>query len=357
VPAHLLVAITPHGFGHAMPTIGVIDALRDRRPDLRVTVMTTLSRAVIESRLSGPFALVPGADDGGMVMAGPLDVRIEESAAAYGRLHAAWDGLVAATASTLASVGPDFVLSNVSAVALAAARLAGIPAAALCSFHWGEVYGAYCGSRPEAPAILDRLRGAYAGAGAFLRVEPGTPMAGLDNVVDVGPVAALGRDRRAEVRAALGVPGEVRLVLADLGGIMPPSGLRLPRVDRVQWLVVDPGPTARHDVGAIAATGVSFLDAVASVDAVVTKLGYGTVVEAACNGARLLYVPRDTWPEEPGMVAWLVANACAAPIDRGAWQSGGFGEELETLLARPVPPPPRPIGAGRAAAWLDQRLP
>ena len=41
---------------------------------------------------------------------------------------------------------------------------------------------------------------------------------------------------------------------------------------------------------------MSFIDVLASSDAVVTKIGYATFVEAACNGGGIKSAPRADWP-------------------------------------------------------------
>jgi small subunit ribosomal protein S21 len=63
-------------------------------------------------------------------------------------------------------------------------------------------------------------------------------------------------------------------------------------------------------------------DLLASVDAVITKPGYGTFVEAACAGTPILYLERDDWPETPHFAAWLAQHARAAALGREATAGG-----------------------------------
>ena len=62
--------------------------------------------------------------------------------------------------------------------------------------------------------------------------------------------------------------------------------------------------------------GIEFGDMLASCDAVLTKPGYGTFVEAACAGVPVLYVARKDWPEEPYLVNWLKRNGSCAEVER-----------------------------------------
>jgi hypothetical protein len=54
---------------------------------------------------------------------------------------------------------------------------------------------------------------------------------------------------------------------------------------------------------------MSFIDVLASSDAVVSKVGYCTFVEAACNGVGLVSAPRNDWPESGHLIEWARQNA------------------------------------------------
>ena len=150
---HLVAAISPHGFGHAAQTAPVLNALRARVPDLRLTLRTTVPRDLLAARVRGPWDYEPVASDFGMVMASALDIQVDASADAYARLHDRWEEEVEREAAALAALDPDLVLCNVPYLPLAAAARLGIPAIALCSLNWADVYMHYCGARPAAAAV------------------------------------------------------------------------------------------------------------------------------------------------------------------------------------------------------------
>ena len=72
----------------------------------------------------------------------------------------------------------------------------------------------------------------------------------------------------------------------------------------MRWLV--PGEwNCRHpDAIASESFGLSFTDLLCSVDAVITKPGYGTFTEAACNGTPVIYQRRKNWPEPDCLIAF-----------------------------------------------------
>ncbi len=354
---HLVVAISPHGFGHAALTAPVVNALRARIPDLRVTLRTTVSRALLRARFQEPWEHVAAASDFGMVMASAIDVLVDDSARAYARLHDHWHEEVERETSALTALRPDLLLCNVPYLSLAAAARAGIPALALCSLNWADIYAHYCGDRPEAPAIHAQMLEGYRLTECFLQCEPSMPMADLPRRRPIGPVATVGRNRRAEIERRLGADPDHRLVLIAPGGIAMPLPLEeWPRLPGVRWLVPGAWKTNHPDATAIETLKMPFVDVLRSSDAVIGKPGYGTFVEAACNGVPVLYVRRLDWPEEPFLIAWIERHGNCKEIDRGDLIKGTLGEGLQTLWARPTPPPVEPTGIDDAASFLAERI-
>jgi hypothetical protein len=336
----------------------VLRALRRRLPDLALTLRTAIPAQRLARRLEAPFDLLPGEVDVGMRMASALAVRREDSARAYAELHRDWPARVAEEAAVVAATRADLVLADVPYLTLAAAQRAGVPAVALCSLNWADIYRAYLGERPEAPAILEQMLDAYATAHAFLRPQPSMPMPDIPNGRPIGPVADLGRDCREAVRAELGLaPGE-RLLLAALGGVDHPLPMaRWPRLPGWRHLlpgdwIAAAGEPPREDLLAIEPLGRTVPDLMTAVDAVLTKPGYGTFVEAACLGLPVLYLRRPDWPEEPALTTWIHRHTRALEVNPGAVEEGAFLGELDRLLDRPAPPRATPDGVDQAADYL-----
>lgn len=344
---HLFVDISCHGFGHLAITAPVLDALAERVPELHLTLRTGLPEAKLRQRIRAPFVLMPGATDFGYVMHDALTVDRNASAATYREAHADWSRRVAAEAECLRNLRPDLVLSNVSYLPLAGARAAGIPSVALCSLNWADLFTHFFGNEPWAPPIHRQIAAAYASADCFLRTTPAMPMADLPNTRTVGPIAARGR------RHGLDLPPGQKTVLLAHGGIahhLPVDDW--PRLPGVRWLVPGAWQCRHPDAIAAESFALSFTDLLASVDAVITKPGYGTFTEAAVNGVPVLYQRRADWPEQDCLVTWLHANARCLEVDDASLQAGRLDEVLERLWALPPKPPVLPDGADEAGEAL-----
>lgn len=349
---HLWLALSPHGYGHAAMTAPVIHALRRRRPDLRLTIQTGVPRGFLEERYGPDFHHVSEVPDFGLKMLSATTVDLDASAEAYRRMHADFSALVGREAALLCEARPDVVLANVPYVTLAAAARAGIPAVALSSLEWADIYRHYLGDRPEAGAVWADMRDAYNSARAFLRVTPAMDMPCLANVVDIGTVARKGHNRRGELAAM--APG--RLGLVAFGGIdhdLPME--QWPRLAGWTWASAQNCPAGRDDIIAWRSLGLPFSDLAASVDVIVTKPGYGTFTEAGLSGVPVLYVARPDWPESPAMDRWLMGHTKALAVT-----VGDLLERLEPQLQKLFSSLPQPLaeatGNEEAAEFIDRLL-
>lgn len=345
----LLVAISAHGYGHAAQTSCVVNALRQELPDLELILCTSLPKDYLASRFQGSFEHRPLDHDIGMRMASALEVRVDESAAGYARFHEEWEARIESTRATLTALRPDLVLANVPYAVLAAAHRVGLPAVGLCSLNWADIYHHYCGAYPNSATIHAQILAAYRQADRFLRATPGMPMTDLPNTRAIGPLARLGQNRRTELQRHLGLNAGDRIVLVGLGGIDTRLPIeQWPVIPGMYWLVPQAWRARRSDTFSAETCGMSFLDLLASSDALLTKPGYGSFTEAACNGVPVLYVERPDWPEEPYLVQWLTGHGACARITPHDLTQGTLEAPLMTLLdaTRPARPQPTGIAAG-----------
>lgn len=358
---HLLAYISGHGFGHIAQSGPVLNALHELRPDLRLTVVSTAPEFKLRQRIAGDFVLLPRGADFGFVMEDAFRIDLQASARAYrefhGDCHGDWDRRVAAEADFLAAQAPDLVLSNVAYLPLAGAARLGLPAWAMSSLNWADLFAHAFAGEPWAPPLHAQTLAAYRSARAFFRLEPAMAMADLPNACPMDPVARLGARQDGRLREVLGVGGTTRLVLVALGGIATPlPAADWPPLPGVHWLLPAAWGVDRPDMSAFEPLGWDFTELLASVDGVVGKPGYGTFAEAACNGTPMLYARRPDWPEQEALIPWLQANARALEIGEAELQQGRLGEALERLWSLPAPPRPVPAGAQQIAAVLAAAL-
>lgn len=304
----LLADISAHGLGHLAQTAAVLNELHAKLPDIEVFVRSGLPRDRIIGALPFVCEYYPADDGFGVVMKSALEVDRARTHEAYMRLHAQFDDRLERLEAWLRAGRFNCVLSNISYPILAAARRARIPAVAMSSLNWLDVYSFYASPSPETSEIVDRIRSCYDAANSFLRLVPGMPMRGLQTIQVPGVLAAQGHCNREGLVSQLGIERSRLIVLLAFGGMLPaiPPPFAIEDHD---FSLIGPPPWAMQGLCTMADDlGMNFVDLIASCDFVVTKPGYGIVTELARAATPALLVSRGDWPEEPHLVSWLQAH-------------------------------------------------
>ncbi len=350
----LLAAISHHGLGHLAQAGPVLKALHAIQPNIDLTIWSKLSNAALRTRIPFPFQHREEAADEGLAMIDAVNVDTAKSLAAYLDFHRDWKRRLDREAAWLKANHFQGVFSDVAYLPLAAAGRAGIPGVAMCSLNWRDIAGAYLSEHRGMDLILAQMESAYRGARAFLRPVPAMPMAWLPNGEEIPPITALGKSRRKELAQSLGARANTKWVLVGFGGI----GYRneLPEITGVTWLVPDNWAGHRAGLVAFQALGMPFLDLLASCDALLTKVGYGSFVEAVAHGIPVLYIDRPDWPETPYLTAWLEQNGRGLAIDEPNLFSARTESLLDRLWALPAQPRPEMNGAAEAAHRIRNLL-
>jgi hypothetical protein len=354
---HLYVAISFHGFGHIAQTAAVINELRRRLPDMRLTIRCAAPNAVLNRRFSSPFHHIQEPVDIGMLMGSAIEVLREKSAEAYIEFHKKWQQNLDHEVDILKTVKPDLVFANVPYLTLAAAGKTKSPALALCSLNWADIFHHYCATHRQAGAIREQMMDAYHTAKVFLKPRPSMDMPDLENGLEIGPIARIGINRRADIQRKTGLSAQERLILIAPGGLNFPVNFDAwPRLPDTRWLVQQDWGVRHVDTINIESLEMDFVDVLASCDAIVTKPGYGTFTEAVCNRIPVLYIRRFDWPEEPALISWLHNHGRALEMEQEDLQLGNLREYVEKILVENKSDPIAPTGIKQAVDTLQEYL-
>lgn len=355
----LLIGITAHGFGHLAQTAPVAAALRRRNSQLDITVLSALAPSVIEARIRPPVRIVATRNDFGLVMATPFAVDAEATFRRYAKLDARHDADVAELADWLRNERFDGVLANISWLLAAAACEAGIPALAMSSLNWHDLFLFYCGEHEGAAKIAGQIRTDYARAQCIARVEPAMAMPDFTTHTINQAIAAAGRNRHEELRRRYNLDETAKIILFAMGGMVPVSPPDWSGDPACKHILFGPASWIGHGPWRDPAEpGIPFTDLVASADVVVTRPGYGTVTEVAAAGVPAVLVTRGNWPEEPGLVDWLKRHGRCIYFE-GALEECrpdavlSMGDQLAEM---PVPPCPETGGEDVVAALMEELL-
>ncbi len=324
--------ITGHGFGHAIRSIQVIKSLP---PALPLILKTTAPERLFREELPGrAFSYVSAEYDCGCLQSDSVTVLRRETLTRYGEIARANAAHLPEEVAFLREHGVRCVASDVPSFPLLAARVAGIPCAAVANFTWHDIYSEYVETDTDA-VLLRQMAAEYAAATVALLTPLNVPTVGevFPNVARVPLVARRGQPSRAALAKALGIPPDKHIALLYLGG----WGLDIQWPALEQWtdwvfLLDGPLPHPVANVRAFDARLWRYADVAASVDAVVSKAGYGTLTECIANSVPLLYLPRYGFREHEALVMGMNQWGGGVEISEAAFFAGKWGTALQSAL-------------------------
>ena len=349
-------SISGHGYGHAAQVVPVLNALARRVPHLKAVLRTSLPATFFEPRLTLPWELRPAQQDIGCIQNGPLTIDVPGTWEAHRALHTEWQRKIETEAALTREARPAVVLEDVSHIGIADGAAAGIPTIGLSSLSWDLVLEPFVDPAiPDHAVILRQIRDAYGKADRFLRATPGLAMTAFRAMDDIGPIAEPSAPQRTRLRRALGTDDADRVILVGFGGI-PLDTLPFEQLDAMpasRFIFDGPVPKGGSRVVPLAALGLPFKQVLASVDLVLTKPGYGTIVESVALGIPVVYVRRYNFADEQSLVDYLHRYGRGVELSRDDFYRGAWEPAITLALAeQPAAPPPPLSGPQDAAQFL-----
>ncbi len=350
-------AISGHGFGHAAQVVPVLNALGRLVPNLRALLRTTVPASFFADRLMIPWETSAVQQDIGCIQNGPMTIDVEATWHQHHRFHSTWDTRLQIEVDAMQVAQPDVILADTPYLALAAGKVAAIPTVALVSFTWDLVLSEY-GAPPSIDrwAILQLIRQAYAQADLALRITPAPTMTIFKQLIDIGPIAEPASSARGQLTELLKLtPGE-RTVLIGFGGI-PLDSLPFDILESLtgyRFLFDGSVPSTSKRFVSTKSLPFSFKTLLASVDVVMTKPGYGTLVEAVALQTPLVYVRRYNFADEQPLVDYLHRYGRGVELSLIDFEKGKWDLTLTKAIEVPAlqTDPPPPTGGTEAADLL-----
>ncbi|MDF0676283.1 MAG: hypothetical protein P0120_18385 [Nitrospira sp.] len=353
-------AISGHGFGHAAQVVPVLNALGRLVPNLRVLLRTTVPAAFFRDRLTIPWEESPVQQDVGCVQDGPMTIDMEATWEEHQRFHSTWGDRLRTEVAAMRAAHPDIVLADTPYLALAAGKLAAIPSVTLASFTWDLVLSQYVASSSiDVRPIIQAIRQAYGQADLVLRITPSPKMEIFSRFIDIGPIAEPAPPARNQLAGLLSLePGE-QTVLVGFGGI-PLTSLPFKELESLsgyRFLFDGSVPSESRRFISTKSLPLSFKTLMASVDVIMTKPGYGTLVEAVALQTPMIYVRRYNFADEQPLVDYLHRYGRGVELSMSDFTQGRWSATLKEVLDLPsTTTPPPATGANEAAAVLAKLL-
>ena len=354
-------AISGHGFGHAAQVVPVLNALGDLVPGLRAILRTTVPASFFENRLTLPWEHSLAQQDIGCIQDGPLTIDVDATWVAHQHFHETWNARLANEVAAMQAASPALVIADTPYLAIEAGSCAQIPTVALVSLTWDIVLKEYCHATDHShQQLIQRIRKSYANADMALRITPAPTIDAFSNVIDIGPIASPAAPERHRLASALNLVPNEKTVLVGFGGIALTSlpFEHMEQLHKYRFLIDSPVPPGYSRIHSIKTLPFSFKTLLASVDLIMTKPGYGTIVEAVALQQPVLYVRRYNFVDEQPLVDYLHRYGRGMELSLDDFVKGRWEAALRTVpdLPTPTTPPPSATGAADAATVLARSL-
>jgi L-arabinokinase len=255
-------------------------------------------------------------------------------------------------AALLQEQGIGLIVVDIPALPIEAAAAIGIPCVAVGNFAWDWIYSEFLPQDSGWAPIVDILREEYGKTDLLLRLPFCEKMDSFPRIEDIPLVASPGKNRRSEIAGLLHCDPARKWILLSFT-TLEWSDEALNRVESLreyEFFTVRPLEWTGRNLHALDRGRVSFSDTLASMDAVISKPGFGILSDCIANKKPLIYADRSNFLEYQVLVDAIGKYVRHLHLPAAKLYRGDLGESLDGIWTRPEPAESLPLGGDRIAA-------
>ncbi|MDJ1177646.1 glycosyl transferase [Roseofilum sp. BLCC_M91] len=330
----LYMAITNHGFGHAVRMASVAAAIAQRQPEILLILVSTVPRWLLESYIPGDFIHRPRGFDVGVIQSDSLKMDKQPTLEKLKEIRQNERSIIAGEVNFIRQNRVGLVLADLPHLAVDIAHNAGLPCWMMGNFGWDFIYRPWGGEFME---IADWISSAYRQCDRLFRLPIHEPMSAFPKIVDVGLTGGIPRWTPEQLRQQLQISSpQERTILLTFGGLslqaIPYDTLK----DFPDWQFITFDAQAPDLPNLMQVRGNEYrpVDFMPICDRLISKPGYSTFAEALRLGTPVASLTRDGFAETPVLMAGLQDYGHHQIISPEAFFSGDWG----FLHQAPTPP-------------------
>jgi hypothetical protein len=345
--------ISSHGYGHGVRSCSIIRAINNLYPQLNVRIVSKLPLDFLTNHLGSDRNSVRAESfDIGMVQIDSIRVDVAATLARVQRFYAQRKEHVEREAQWLLNEGIRLIVADIPALPFEAAARAGIPRLAVGNFGWDWIYSEFVPRDSGWKSLVDIIHEEYAIADLLLRLPFCEEMSSFPKIEDIPLVASPGKPRRAEIAGMTGCdPGKKWSLLSFTTLEWDEHALaQVERIADYEFFTVRPLEWRRRNFHALNAEQIGFSDVLASMDAVITKPGFGIVSDCIVNRKPLIYADRTDFLEYAILEASIRKHLRHVHIPTPDLYRGDLQKYLDRIWESPAPLEPLSWGGDRIAA-------
>lgn len=213
----LYLAITNHGFGHAVRSASIANQIQQINPDILLVVVTTAPRWLLESYIEGDFIYRYKSFDVGVIQSDSLNMDLSATLTKMENYYQQEAEIIASEVEYITLNKVDLVLADIPAMAVKIAHQAGIPCWMMSNFGWDFIYRDW---GDEFETIVNWLSDCYNECDRLFRLPLSEPMDSFPRREDVGLTGGIPRYSEDELREKYNITAvKEKIVLLTFGGL------------------------------------------------------------------------------------------------------------------------------------------
>ena len=330
----LYVAITSHGFGHAVRAASVAAAAQALLPELVPIFVTKVPRWLLASYVSGKFLQRDRALDVGVVQSDSLQMDLNATREALEAIRDHEEIIIQEEAEFIASENARLMIADIPALAGKIAQKAGIPCWSITNFGWDFIYRHWGEAFTE---LADWMSEGYASSDRAFRLPMYEPMSAFPHITDVGLTGGVPKWSAQQIREQFGLtqPRE-KTILLSFGGLglhkIPYQNLQY--FTDWQFITFDQQAPSYPNLLKVEDHNYRPLDFMPVVGRVISKPGYSTFSEALRVGVPIVSLRREQFAESPLLLRGIENYAYHQILSPAEFFEG----EWKFLQESPQPP-------------------
>jgi L-arabinokinase len=260
--------------------------------------------------------------------------------------------IIKAESEFLRKEGIRLIVADIPAIPLEAAAAIGIPRLAVGNFGWDWIYSEFLPRDPAWQPIINAIRDGYAQADLLIRLPFCEKMNAFPRIEDIPLVASPGKMRRAEIERVTQCDAAKKWILLSFTTLEwnEEALAKVECIGEYEFFTVRPLEWRRRNIHALDRELIPFSDTLASMDAVISKPGFGIVSDCIVNRKPLIYADRSDFLEYGVLEDGIRRYLKNLHIPSQDLYRGDLHESLDRIWEMPEPAKTLPWGGDRIAA-------
>ncbi len=330
----LYIAITNHGFGHAVRAASVAAEVQRLCPEILLIMATTAPHWLLDSYIPGDFIHRPRAFDVGVIQSDSLNMDRDATLEKLKHIREQQRSLIASEVNFIRQNRVGLILADIPPLAALIGKAAGIPCWMMSNFGWDFIYRDWGGEFNE---IADWIGECFGQCDRLFRLPFHEPMSAFPNITDIGLTGGIPHYHPEALRESFGINAPVeKTILLTFGGL----GLQAIPYDYVrkfpdwQFITFDRNAPTLENLIQVTDHQYRPVDFMPVCGRVISKPGYSTFSEAVRVGIPIVSLTREGFAESQLLIAGIQNYA-----EHQIITPAEFFESNWDFLHQPLQPP------------------